>query len=45
MRHVENVLLEKFLFWLEVLSAIGMVMYARISFKTILGSKVTGDLS
>jgi hypothetical protein len=37
MRHVEKVLLEKFLFWLEVLSATGMVNLASGSLPTVHG--------
>jgi hypothetical protein len=41
MRHVENVLLEKFLFWLEVLSAIGMVSSASSSLFRVLTAETT----
>jgi hypothetical protein len=41
MRHVENVLLEKFLFWLEVLSAIGMVSSASSSIFRVLTAETT----
>jgi hypothetical protein len=41
MRHVENVLLEKFLFWLEVLSAICMVRLASSSLFRVLTAETT----
>jgi hypothetical protein len=41
MRQVENVLLEKFLFWLEVLSAIGMVSSASSSISRVLTTETT----
>jgi hypothetical protein len=41
MRRVEDVLLEKFLFWLEVLSAIGMVSSASISLFRVFSAETT----
>jgi hypothetical protein len=41
MGHVENVLLEKFLFWLEVLSAIGMVSSASSSLSRVFTAETT----
>jgi hypothetical protein len=41
MLHVENILLEKFLFWLEVLSAVGMVRSASSSILRVLTAETT----
>jgi hypothetical protein len=41
MLHVENILLEKFLFWLEVLSAVGMVRSASSSILRVITAETT----